>query len=44
MKCVYHPGCHLALPTGHPFPISKYPLLKDRLLAEGILAGAWAFS
>lgn len=39
MKCAYHPGYHLALPAGHPFPISKYPLLKDRLLAEGILAG-----
>jgi acetoin utilization deacetylase AcuC-like enzyme len=28
------------LPTGHPFPISKYPLLAQQLLAEGVLAGA----
>ena len=26
------------MPAGHPFPISKYPLLKDRLLADGVLA------
>src|ERR1700680_1269279 len=38
MKCVYHPSYHVALPPGHPFPMSKYLLLKDRLLAEGILA------
>jgi acetoin utilization deacetylase AcuC-like enzyme len=37
MKCSYHPGYHIPLPVGHPFPISKYLLLKDRLLAEGIL-------
>lgn len=38
MKCSYHPGYRIPLPPGHPFPISKYPLLKDRLLAEGIVA------
>ncbi len=38
MKCVYHPSYQVALPPGHPFPMSKYSLLKDRLLAEGILA------
>jgi acetoin utilization deacetylase AcuC-like enzyme len=38
MKCSYHPGYQIALPTGHPFPIAKFPLLKDRLLAEGVLA------
>ena len=37
MKCVYHPGYHVPLPPGHPFPISKYPLLKDLLLAEAII-------
>src|SRR5258708_19130294 len=37
MKCVYHPSYQVALPPGHPFPMSKYLLLKDRLLAEGIL-------
>jgi len=38
MKCSYHPGYQLALPIGHPFPMSKYPLLKGQLLAEGVLA------
>jgi acetoin utilization deacetylase AcuC-like enzyme len=38
MKCVYHPSYQVALPPGHPFPMSKYSLLKDQLLAEGIVA------
>jgi acetoin utilization deacetylase AcuC-like enzyme len=38
MKCSYHPAYLTALPPDHPFPMSKYPLLKDRLLQEGILA------
>jgi acetoin utilization deacetylase AcuC-like enzyme len=38
MKCVYHPAYQVALPPGHPFPMSKYSLLKDLLLAEGIVA------
>jgi acetoin utilization deacetylase AcuC-like enzyme len=38
MKCSYHPGYQIPLPTGHPFPIAKFPLLKDQLLAEGVLA------
>jgi acetoin utilization deacetylase AcuC-like enzyme len=37
MKCSYHPGYQVALPTAHPFPISKFPLLKERLLADGVL-------
>jgi acetoin utilization deacetylase AcuC-like enzyme len=37
MKCSYHPAYQVALPIGHPFPISKYPLLKNQLVAEGIL-------
>jgi acetoin utilization deacetylase AcuC-like enzyme len=37
MKCCYHPGYHVPLPSGHPFPKSKYLLLKNRLLAEGLL-------
>ena len=37
MKCAYHPGYQVALPAGHPFPISKFSLLKDQLLAEGTL-------
>jgi acetoin utilization deacetylase AcuC-like enzyme len=38
MKSVYHPSYQVALPPGHPFPMSKYSLLKDLLLAEGIIA------
>jgi len=38
MKCSYHPGYQVALSAGHPFPMSKYPLLKAQLLAEGVLA------
>jgi acetoin utilization deacetylase AcuC-like enzyme len=38
MKCVYHPSYQVALPPGHPFPMSKYSLLRDQLLAEGIVA------
>jgi acetoin utilization deacetylase AcuC-like enzyme len=37
MKCVYHPSYQVVLPPGHPFPMSKYSLLKDLLLAEGVL-------
>jgi acetoin utilization deacetylase AcuC-like enzyme len=38
MKCSYNPAYHVALPPGHPFPMSKYVLLKDLLLAEGVIA------
>ena len=37
MKCAYHPAYHVALPPGHPFPMSKYPLLRTQLLLEGII-------
>lgn len=37
MKCSYHPGYQVSLPDNHPFPISKFTWLKDRLLAEGVL-------
>lgn len=40
MKCSYHTGYHVALSAGHPFPMSKYALLKAQLLAAGILAPA----
>ena len=39
MKCVYHPSFQVVLPPGHPFPMSKYSLLKDLLLAEGTITG-----
>ena len=38
MKCSYHSGYQVPLPSGHPFPIAKFPLLKERLLADGVLA------
>ncbi len=38
MRCSYHPSYQVVLPPGHPFPMSKYSLLKDQLLNEGILA------
>jgi acetoin utilization deacetylase AcuC-like enzyme len=37
VKCSYHPSYALPLPAGHPFPVSKYPLLKDRLIGEHLL-------
>jgi acetoin utilization deacetylase AcuC-like enzyme len=40
MKCSYHSGYQVALPAGHPFPISKYPLLAQQLTAEGVLGAA----
>jgi len=40
MKCVYHEGYAVPLSPGHPFPMPKYPLLRDRLLTEGLLSGA----
>ena len=38
MKISYHSSYEVALPAGHPFPISKYSLLKSRLAAEGLIA------
>jgi len=40
MKCSYHPRFEVPLPPDYPFPMSKYPSLKDRLLAEGLLTSA----
>ncbi len=37
MRAVFHPSYQVALPPGHPFPMSKYSLLRDRLLSEGTL-------
>ena len=38
MKSIYHAGYQLALPNGHPFPMSKYGLLKELLLTDGVIA------
>jgi acetoin utilization deacetylase AcuC-like enzyme len=40
MRCSYHPGYQVLLPAQHPFPGSKYSLLKDRLLDESVLTAA----
>ena len=37
MKCSYHAGYQPPLPPGHPFPVSKYPLLRDLLVREGVV-------
>jgi acetoin utilization deacetylase AcuC-like enzyme len=37
MKCSYHPDYRAFLPEGHPFPMGKYPLLKQLLLDQNIL-------
>lgn len=41
MQCSYHPGYQIPVPANHPpgsaFPATKSELLKDRLLAEGVL-------
>jgi acetoin utilization deacetylase AcuC-like enzyme len=37
MKCSYHPDYRAFLPEGHPFPMGKYPLLKQLLLEQNIL-------
>jgi acetoin utilization deacetylase AcuC-like enzyme len=37
MKCIYHAGYQAPLAPGHPFPMSKYPLLRESLLAAGLI-------
>jgi acetoin utilization deacetylase AcuC-like enzyme len=34
----HHP---FPLPAAHPFPLSKYALVRERLLADGVLEPAW---
>ena len=40
MRCAYHPDYFVALPPSHPFPMAKYPLLLERLLADGTVRAA----
>ena len=40
MKCSFHAGYQIPLSPDHPFPISKYPLLRDLLVGEGIVAAS----
>lgn len=37
MRCFYSQELELALPSGHPFPMEKFRVAKDMLLAGGIL-------
>lgn len=37
MKAFYHDHFVFPLPDGHRFPMSKYALLRQRLLAEGVV-------
>jgi acetoin utilization deacetylase AcuC-like enzyme len=38
MKFSYHDGYGIALPAAHPFPVSKSLLLRNRLMADGLLS------
>lgn len=33
LRCFYHPDYYLPLPTGHPFPMEKFPQAHDLLVA-----------
>ena len=37
MRCAFHSDYFVPLPPGHPFPMAKYPLLLERLLAERVV-------
>ena len=40
MRCFYSPGYYLPLPEGHPFPMVKFPLAHEMLLASGAVEAA----
>jgi len=40
IRCCYHPDYYVALPPTHPFPMAKYPLLFEKLRADGLLEAA----
>ena len=40
MRCFYSPGYYLPLPEGHPFPMVKFPLAHEMLLAGGEVEAA----
>jgi acetoin utilization deacetylase AcuC-like enzyme len=37
MRVSFHPDYRADLPASHPFPMGKYPLLHERLLATGLI-------
>ena len=38
MRVSYHDGYVVPLPDGHPFPMAKFAVLRDLLVAEGVVA------
>lgn len=40
MRVSHHPGYAVLLPDGHPFPMSKYTLVREILLERGLIAAA----
>jgi acetoin utilization deacetylase AcuC-like enzyme len=40
MRVSFHPDYEVPLPSGHPFPMAKYRLLRDRLIARGLVPAA----
>jgi acetoin utilization deacetylase AcuC-like enzyme len=38
MRVSYHPDYYVELPPTHPFPMAKYPAVRDRLLGEGVIS------
>lgn len=38
MRVAYHPDYYVPLPPTHPFPMGKYPGVRNLLLAEGVIA------
>ena len=41
MFVTYHPGYVVDIGAGHRFPMQKYGLVCERLLAEGTLSAEW---
>lgn len=38
MRVSHHPDYCVSLPAGHPFPMAKYRLIREILLARGVIA------
>ena len=37
LRCFYSPDFYMELPADHPYPMDKFRLSKDMLLANGIV-------
>jgi hypothetical protein len=44
LPIVYHPNYGAPLPDQHRFPMPKFKLLHDRLLADGVVRGDRVFT